>query len=938
MWILRLFVICFIICISTVSAFADTHNVASPYGATEVNAAITAATSGDTVYIPESTVTWSSAVTLKTGITLMGAGRDSTKVTVSTQISIPAGIYNWRITGIGFTNTALANMIMCNGGTEGWRIDNCSFTYTGTPKILNLFYLAATNATNKRGYGLFDNNIVVNLRVPLFYGATCDYKYNTEWVNDPGLGTANALFMENNTITNTMGANSNTEPDANCGARVVFRYNSIDSFNGAMHSPQGTNRGARMWEFYNNAYTANAYTTWITNHLRSGTGVTYNNTIGAGYASGFGLDNVRSSETRAPFGVCDGTSVWDGNRTDQHGYPCRDQIGRSTDASQMSEGNYPTQALAPVYFWNNKRGSTEITAFVRDLASPSGDHLLKDYQIIENRDFYNADTTNCPANPAGSCTKGVGVGTLANRPTSCTHIPVATGLTSGEGGDDVGAGVAYWATDENKLYKCTATNTWTEYYTPYTCPHPLTGLSGTCNASLAGTSGYPTGEVEPDTTAPVMSSPSPTGEQTCGTDPTDVEISVTTDESATCKYNATDVAYASMSGTFTGSGTSHTATVSSACDSTQTYYARCTDASSNVNTTSAVITYTMADTTDTTTPTMGSAALASDGRTLTLTASEAVQIGTGGNGGLAISLSGVTASYVSIVGTTITYYLSRVVYSTEELTWTYTQPANGIEDLAGNDLATVGSAQAITNNSTQVESTGSGGELFSNYAVTGTGATGNPLELGVRVTSTSAVKITEVCFYKSVTNTGTHVVNVWSASGSNLATKEVSGENESGWQCQALDSAVEVLPSTSFVVSYFSPTGVWNSVSNYFASPLVVSPFTADTGKYSYNASTMVPNQLSTRNYLVDFKSTDGYVVTPSLTGAGASISGSRVGLATEQPTVTVTLLDGWKVSSVAGTCGGSGSLDGNTYTYTPTALSADCTVAVTVGEIMLLN
>lgn len=27
-------------------------------------------------------------------------------------------------------------------------------------------------------------------------------------------------------------------------------------------------------------------------------------------------------------------------------------------------------------------------------------------------------------------------------------------------------------------------------YTPYTCPHPLTGLTGSCNSSIAGTSGY----------------------------------------------------------------------------------------------------------------------------------------------------------------------------------------------------------------------------------------------------------------------------------------------------------------------------------------------------------------------------------------------------------------------------------------------------------------
>ena len=57
-------------------------------------------------------------------------------------------------------------------------------------------------------------------------------------------------------------------------------------------------------------------------------------------------------------------------------------------------------------------------------------------------------------------------GPIASRPTTCT------------------TGVAYWATDEGewdsthagpdgRLYKCTATNTWTLFYTPYTYPHPL---------------------------------------------------------------------------------------------------------------------------------------------------------------------------------------------------------------------------------------------------------------------------------------------------------------------------------------------------------------------------------------------------------------------------------------------------------------------------------
>jgi len=73
----------------------------------------------------------------------------------------------------------------------------------------------------------------------------------------------------------------------------------------------------------------------------------------------------------------------------------------------------------------------------------------------------------------------MGCGTPAARPATCT------------------VGVGYWATNQScsnlsgmvganhtetisgTLYKCTATNTWTAYYIPYTYPHPLASAPDT---------------------------------------------------------------------------------------------------------------------------------------------------------------------------------------------------------------------------------------------------------------------------------------------------------------------------------------------------------------------------------------------------------------------------------------------------------------------------
>jgi len=80
-----------------------------------------------------------------------------------------------------------------------------------------------------------------------------------------------------------------------------------------------------------------------------------------------------------------------------------------------------------------------------------------------------------------------------------------------------------------------------------------------------------------DTTPPDITSPLPSGVQACTSDPRDIDISITTDENATCKYSLTNVAYDSMASTFSTTGsTNHSQTISSlACDDSYTYYTRC---------------------------------------------------------------------------------------------------------------------------------------------------------------------------------------------------------------------------------------------------------------------------------------------------------------------------------------------------------------------------
>jgi len=84
-----------------------------------------------------------------------------------------------------------------------------------------------------------------------------------------------------------------------------------------------------------------------------------------------------------------------------------------------------------------------------------------------------------------------------------------------------------------------------------------------------------------DTTDPVLSDLTPSGAQSCSSDPRNVTETLTTDETATCRAHDTNNTWATMTEMSTTGGTTHSRTVSRACNSSWTPYYMCQDAALN---------------------------------------------------------------------------------------------------------------------------------------------------------------------------------------------------------------------------------------------------------------------------------------------------------------------------------------------------------------------
>ena len=451
-------------CLAACSGSGTVWSCPSGATSTDVSNVITSATDGAVVTFANGTYSWSSVWTpsLTKGITFICANAATCTVTSSaTLFGFNSGTSSKFYRMSGFTFSSAGSFLFwtcpaggCSGVISNVRIDHNSFSgISSSGTVIAL----GENTSTQYIYGSIDHNT--------FSNATSFVMVQIFGAIDPSppasqQGTKNNMFVEDNTMSVTTMTDTGSGAVDGWGpmAAMVFRNNTITNALPTIHSAETVGahgNGASNWEVYGNHVTMNS---------------------GADPSVQDGFRSIHHQGSHEEL-------FYNNNFTPLTEPINADALSLAANYPPQYTGSYPTiyqpgrdylaQLLYPVYTWNNRDTNNSNKV-------PAADESGFPTYFAPNRDWYD-ETGKGPQSSSTSPfngSSGVGFGTLANRPSSCTPTPSVLGPDQGRGG------VGYFATDVGPqgsnggtLFACTSTNTWSQWWAEYQYPHPSQGFS-----------------------------------------------------------------------------------------------------------------------------------------------------------------------------------------------------------------------------------------------------------------------------------------------------------------------------------------------------------------------------------------------------------------------------------------------------------------------------
>ncbi|RPI79696.1 MAG: hypothetical protein EHM45_01815, partial [Desulfobacteraceae bacterium] len=500
----------------TAGAFgADIHE-AKDCSYAEVSAAVSAAHPGDTVLVPAGIAVWPGTLIINKSVILKGAGAGQTMIQAGFDAPSQGN-------GAVQTNYLLTYAPPLTALDQPFRLSGFTFdaanrtgglciwnTTTTLARLIRVDHLEIKNARYSGGtarallifgniFGVIDNNDFSNNASGIsIYGTNKSGWDNLTYT----FGNADNIYIEDNTFTS-----ADTVHDGGAGGRYCARYNTYTHIGAGglyplcdMHGNMGSQGNYAMMggEIYGNLVVMQNNKGVRLFDLRGGKALCFGNKTITTSASGI---TVREENDDA---LNPTTNLQPQHITDSYFWNNRGNGGKLFGATEVMDGHFAASSIGSDWVECNGRVFSDYypgKCGVRIKTGPGAGQERGIYALAHNGSRLMIAPAWTVLPEAGNLFDVVtDYGNIIDENVNYfnhqAQFDGATGMGCGPGNQPpvhgVLVGVGYWLTNQDctqvsddnigahpktpisgTLYKCTAPNVWTAYYTPYTYPHPL---------------------------------------------------------------------------------------------------------------------------------------------------------------------------------------------------------------------------------------------------------------------------------------------------------------------------------------------------------------------------------------------------------------------------------------------------------------------------------